>query len=1325
MNPDSSRELTAPADLDATVRVDMRALLPTSLEQPGDMIGCYKLVEPLGEGGFGTVWRAEQSEPIRREVALKVIKAGMDSREIIARFEAERQALALMDHPNIAGVLDAGTTESGRPYFAMELVKGVPITDYCDAHQLSIRQRLGLFIPVCRAVQHAHQKAILHRDLKPSNILVMEVDGKPVPKVIDFGIAKALGTSPEAALQVSLLQTQAGVVIGTPQYMSPEQAGATQDLDTRSDIYTLGVILFELLTGDTPLARESLRKAALDEVLRLVREAEPKRPSSRLTRVTDAVTQTCTARQTEPSKLTRSLRGDLDWITLKALEKERERRYGSAAAFAEDLERHLKNEPVEAGPPSALYRFRKLVQRNRVAVGSAAAMLVLLLAGIAVSTWLAVRANRAEKIANGERDAKAGALKQAEAERNKQDALLWTASRGDHEAGIRAFNEHHQAEALAYFDRALEYRPKNTAALVTSANHAFGMSAQRWHARSLPLIANVVLDFTFSHDGRLLVAAAGNSIRLIETASGKEVSRHAFGGLNNTVNSVAISRDGRIMAAGDLDKTVHVIEVSTGKEISRLATEKAVHAVSFSPDGVHFVLGSADGSARVIESRTGQEVCKAEFKGEVRTVDFSPDGRHFAAGSHDGTMRIVDVSTGDDVLNISPEKNWIKVVIFSPDGRYLAVGSMSGTALVIDVATGREIIRAPLMGSVDVVRFSPDGLYFAAGSVGLSGEAKVFDLLSGREIGEPVTSGTVRSLDFSPDGRALAIGGDDKAVIIFEPATCKETARLEFGSYVHLIRFSPDGACLAVGSNQNTVHVFDALTSKGVTWTSKVAGTPGTLSVTLSPDHRYLAVGNHDKFVRVVDPVTEKSVSVVDCGGAVMALNFSPDGRHLAVGTGEYHQSVRDARGKALVIETASGSVLTKAESAREVYAVTFSPDGRYLAFGGQDMTARVLETVGGKEISKTSAGVFNAVSISPDGLLLALGGAEYSAHVIQIASGKAVSHMVGDGSIRTLRFSPDGHYLAVGRPNGIASVHEVTTGKEISNTRLSLGVTQLCFSPDGQHLAVGSMDKTASVVEAMSGKELCKVRLDAPVSHLSFTPEGKSLYVMSGGTMHVVDSSWFNCPDELSAVWHSALQMQSRFHVRPDGRLAPLHPNEWISAHQIVSRFLSQEPKPRERWQHAILKWAQMRPEDRNTSPWSDEPIRIGAGNCLMQAVPSIPFPITDSADQAPWHPLAPVSLARLEPRPGMPAWNTDHGMKRPTFLAKLTLQRLREADEKLYGRDTLAEYAAWAARIMHEELKLDAEAAEALSFALERVSKEKLPPLVKLRNQISGSPE
>jgi serine/threonine protein kinase/Flp pilus assembly protein TadD len=340
-----------------------------SREDVGSVIGPYKLLQPIGEGGMGTVYMAEQVAPVRRMVALKVIKAGMDSRQVLARFDAERQVLALMDHPNIARVLDAGATERGRPYFVMELVKGVPITQFCDERRLTPRERLDLFIEVCRAVQHAHQKGVIHRDLKPSNVLVALYDGRPVPKVIDFGVAKATG----ARLTDATLFTGFGTVVGTPEYMSPEQAMLNQlDVDTRSDIYSLGVLLYELLTGTTPLQHWRVHEAAVLEILRLIREEEPQRPSQRLSS-TEELPSIAANRGTEPRRLSILVQGDLDWIVLKALEKDRGRRYESASAFAADLQRYLSDEPVQACPPSARYRIRKFARRNRRVLGTAAA----------------------------------------------------------------------------------------------------------------------------------------------------------------------------------------------------------------------------------------------------------------------------------------------------------------------------------------------------------------------------------------------------------------------------------------------------------------------------------------------------------------------------------------------------------------------------------------------------------------------------------------------------------------------------------------------------------------------------------------------------------------------------------------------------------------------------------------------------------------------------------------------------------------------------------------------------------------------------------------
>jgi serine/threonine protein kinase len=379
---------------------------PINDPESGTILACrYKLLERIGEGGMGSVWLAYQSEPVKRKVAVKLIKAGMDSKAVLARFEAERQALAVMDHPNIAKVLDGGLHDA-RPFFVMELVKGVPITEYCDSHKLTPQERLELFVPVCNAIQHAHQKGIIHRDIKPSNVLVATYDDKPVPKVIDFGIAKATG----GTLTEHSIETSIGGVVGTPQYMSPEQASLNNlDIDTRSDVYSLGVLLYELLTGSPPFSRKELEKQGLLEILRVVREEEPPRPSTKLSSA-DALPSLSANRGTEPKKLTVILKNELDWIVMKALEKDRVRRYDSATGFAADVQRYLSGETVQAVPPSLGYRIKKFVRKHRPQVVATGLVLSALVAGVIGTTWQAIRAEAARAAeadrAEGEKQAK-------------------------------------------------------------------------------------------------------------------------------------------------------------------------------------------------------------------------------------------------------------------------------------------------------------------------------------------------------------------------------------------------------------------------------------------------------------------------------------------------------------------------------------------------------------------------------------------------------------------------------------------------------------------------------------------------------------------------------------------------------------------------------------------------------------------------------------------------------------------------------------------------------------------------------------------------------
>jgi serine/threonine protein kinase len=462
---------------------------PEGIEQCGDLIGGqYKLLEVIGEGGMGTVYMAQQTHPVKRLVALKLIKPGMDSRQVIARFEAERQALALMDHPNIARVFDAGTTggedrgqrtenrneqiadhsslssvlrplssSSGRPYFVMELVKGMPLTKYCDEHRLTPKDRLALFIPVCQAIQHAHQKGIIHRDIKPSNVLVALYDGTPVPKVIDFGVAKAAGQQ----LTDHTLVTGFGAVVGTLEYMSPEQAELNQlDIDTRSDIYSLGVLLYELLTGSPPFSRKELERAGMLEMLRVIREQEPTKPSTKLS-TAEGLPTLAANRGTEPAKLTKLVRGELDWIVMKALEKDRNRRYETASAFAADVQRYRNDEPVLACPPSAWYRFRKFARRNKAALTTVALVTVALLAGTVVSVCQAVRAVQAETLAEerleGEREAHAAAVAARNAEAAQRIEVTQQKERAEREAAItQAVNDFLHNSLLGQADTRLQ-----------------------------------------------------------------------------------------------------------------------------------------------------------------------------------------------------------------------------------------------------------------------------------------------------------------------------------------------------------------------------------------------------------------------------------------------------------------------------------------------------------------------------------------------------------------------------------------------------------------------------------------------------------------------------------------------------------------------------------------------------------------------------------------------------------------------------------------------------------------------------------------------------
>ncbi len=980
-------------------------------EKAGTLIGPYKLLQQIGEGGFGCVFMAEQEKPVRRKVALKIIKPGMDSAQVIARFESERQALALMDHPNIAKVLDAGTTASGLPYFVMELVKGVPITEFCDKNHMPTEGRLKLFIDVCHAIQHAHHKGVIHRDIKPSNVMVTLHDGAPFVKVIDFGVAKATVQK----LTERTLFTAYGQMIGTPAYMSPEQAEMSGlDIDTRSDVYSLGVLLYELLTGTTPLDLKQLRAAGYAEIQRLIREEEAPRPSTRMSSLGDSATILAGNRGLEVKKLTQLLAGDLDWVVMKSLDKDRNRRYGTPGNFAEDIDRYLNREAILARPPSVGYKLQKFVQRNKAAALTAAVIAMTLLIGIAGTSIGFFHAER-----------RRGEAEQARAEESKQRALVTEEQRRTQEALQKS-----QLSEVKAVDAERD-------ALRQAANSGCDVAQQLCDRNS---VAQGLIEY-----GRALKFALD-----AKDADLEEAIRWNIGAWTNQMHSLtykiqtpngmrptaAFHPAGKLLAVGlsmlknkGVEIRLHnAVDGAPGNEALTLDGPLGVYRMAWLPGGERLGIYTRDGIVHIW--KPGQPEPEISVPVDVGgkyfdtvtfpSLAFNPDGTKLIAGTSQAFATIFDTATGKptDIQIRHAEKNrsevWAMAVDWSRDGSRLITGSHSGIARIWDAKTGeliREIVTCP--GGIKTLHFSPDGKSFVCASGHGIARLQVWNAENGEPVGPPmVHRDNLSDAEFSPDGKSIAAADSSNEAFIWETGTARTVgAPIWTGGHSTLVTFAPDGRRVLI-ANTNALNVWalgSEMQRKDINFVDPedirikpyleryeiqipVFGDNGGDNVlhrelSLSPDGRRLIkykfeVGRTGNGFEMIDTNSFEKIRAIPTPDRAAAVYWKPNSSEF-VATSVHSAKVCNAA----TGETKAGISNTEASSG------SFRQDGVIFAIGTNDYNMRFYDTKTWRQVGvplqHTSR--LRDSAFSRDGKLVLTTDAASETRLWHVASGKRV----------------------------------------------------------------------------------------------------------------------------------------------------------------------------------------------------------------------------------------------------------------------------------------------------------------------------------------------